>query len=112
MILQLETLAVLLLELIILQLDVVVKQVIYLSVGPAAPRALARDVSLEIGEEPRAEVNWRCVLRHFGLLAGGPRFRTTSLLLSRSSSPSAHDLGLARVDVRVLAVLSVLLQGP
>ena len=63
MIIQIEIITILLQELVILLLNVIVKQVVNFSIGSSAPVALTRDVSLEISEEPRAKVNWRSVLR-------------------------------------------------
>ena len=60
---QIEIITILLQELVILLLNVIVKQVVNLSIGSSAPVALTRDVSLEICEEPRAKVNRRSVLR-------------------------------------------------
>lgn len=60
---QIEIITILLQKLIILLLNVIVKQVVNLSIGSSAPVALTRDVSLEISEEPRAKVNRRSVLR-------------------------------------------------
>ena len=105
--------------LIILYFDVIGKKVVHLCVGSAATGAVAGDISLEGEEKTSAEVSRGSVQRVRGLAlterARWVRLRSTFLLLllalgSGASGSPIHNFRLTRINVRVLTILSVLLE--